>query len=74
MQLKIGYKSYAKLFIKMIYGMSAPTQTHLYVTQINSPIFNFYWNYRINHVFEIFEDRFEIEVLKIGSLKLKFEI
>ena len=25
-------------------------------------------------MFEIFEDRFEIEVLKIGSLKLKFEI
>ena len=25
-------------------------------------------------MFEIFEDRFEIEILKIGSLKLKFEI
>ena len=25
-------------------------------------------------MFEIFEDQFEIEVFKIGSLKLKFEI
>ena len=58
----------------MIHGMSGPTQAHLYVTQINSQRFHFIEICRINHVFEIFENRFEIKVLKIGSLKLKFEI
>ena len=57
----------------MIYGMSGPTQAHLYVTQINSPRFHFIEIVELS-VFEIFEDRFEIEVLKMESLKLKFEI
>ena len=57
----------------MIYGMSGPTQAHLYVTQINFPRFHFIEIVELS-VFEIFEDRFEIEVLKIESLKLKFEI
>ena len=33
----------------------------------------FYRNYIINHVIEIFEKRYKIENLKIGSLNLKFE-
>ena len=28
-------------------------------------------NCRINHVIEMFENRFEIEILKIGSLKIE---
>ena len=58
----------------MIYGMSGLTQAHLYVTQINSPRSRFIVIVEFNRVFEIFEDLFEIEVLKIESLKLKFEI
>ena len=46
---------------------------HLYFTQINSQRFHFIRIVELT-VFEIFEDRFELEVLKIGSLKLKFEI
>ena len=55
----------------MIHGMSSPTQAHLYIIQINSPRFHFIGIVELI-VFEIFEARFEIEVLKIGSLK--FEI
>ena len=61
-QLKIGYKSYVKLFIKMIHGMSDPTQAHLYVTQINSQRFNF---------MGIVELTVYLRFLKTG-LKLKF--
>ena len=61
-QLKIGYKSYVKLFIKIIHGMSGPTETHLYVTQINSPRFNF---------IGIVELTMYLKFLKTG-LKLKF--
>ena len=49
--------------------MSGPTQALLFVTQINST--PFYRNCRINHVFEMFENRFEIENLKIRSLKIE---
>ena len=31
-------------------------------------------NCRINHVFGLYENRFEIEILKIESLKLKLKI
>ena len=34
-------KSYVKLFIKKIHGISRPTQAHLHVTQINFSIFYF---------------------------------
>ena len=61
-QLEIGYKSYVKLFIKMIHGMSGPAQTHLYVTQINSPRF---------HCIGIVELTVCLKFLKTG-LKLKF--
>ena len=58
----------------MIHGMSDLTQSHLYVTQINArPRIQFYRNCRINYVFGIFENWFEIENLKIGILKLKLE-
>ena len=55
----------------MIHGMSGPTRAHLYVTQINSPIFHFIGIVELNHVFTMFENRFEIEILKIGSLKIE---
>ena len=61
-QLKIGYKSFVKLFIKVIHGMSGPTQAHLYVTQINSPRF---------HFIGIIELTVCLRFLKTG-LKLKF--
>ena len=54
--------------------MSGPTQAHLYVTQINSIRSHFIGTIELITCVEIFESRFEIEVLKIGSLKLKFEI
>ena len=55
----------------MIHGMSGLTQTHLYVIQINSLKFHFIEIVKLT-VFKIFEERFEIEILKIGNLK--FEI
>ena len=61
-QLEIGYRSYVKLFVKMIHGMSGLTQTHLYVIQINSLRF---------HFIGIVELIMCLECLKIG-LKLKF--
>ena len=70
-QLEIDYKSYVKLFIKM--ECRAPPKP-IYMLHKLTPKDSIYWNCIINRVFDIFEDRFEIEVLKIGSLKLKFEI
>ena len=34
-QLEICYRSDVKLFIKMIHRILSPSQTHLFVTQIN---------------------------------------
>ena len=61
-QLQIGYKSYVKLFIKMIHRMLSSTQAHLYVTQINSQRF---------HFIGIIELIVCLRFLKAG-LKLKF--
>ena len=54
--------------------MSGPTQAHLYVTQINSPRFHFIGIVELTVCLRFLKTGFEIEVLKIGSLKLKFEI
>ena len=67
-QLKIGYKSYVKLFIKRIYGMSGPIQAHLYVKQINSSRFYFIGIVKLIICLEYLK----IEILKIESLKLRF--
>ena len=71
--LEIDYILEVKLFVERIHEMSGPTQAQLYVTQINSTRSHFIGTIELT-VFESFENRFEIEVLKIGSLKLKFEI
>ena len=57
----------------MIHRMSGPTQAP-FIFYINL-LYNiqFYMNCIINHVIEIFENRFKIEILKIRSLKLKIE-
>ena len=46
-----------------------------YMSHKLTPNIPFYRNCRINYVFEIFENQFEIEILKIENfeMKLKFE-
>ena len=60
-QLEIGYKSYVKLFIKMIHGMLGPTQAHLYAIQINSPRFNFIGIVKLTMCLKIFKTGLELK-------------
>ena len=66
-QLEIGYKSDVKLFIKMIHGISGPTQAHLFVTQINSTRFRFIGIIELIRCLKFLKTDLKFEVLKIGS-------
>ena len=70
-QLEICYKSYVKLFIKMIHGMSGPAQAHLYVTQINSSRFHFIGIVELTVCLKFLKTNLKLKVLKIESLKFK---
>ena len=43
----------------------------IYILHKLTPKIQFYRNCRINHVFEMFENQFEIENLKKGSLRIE---